>query len=286
MRRRHLSTEAQGPRCLHTVLIIVSVLVGCGIKHSTQPLKMIVMDPLAKKFACECTTPSSLHDYEALRKFLEKRLQRLVDVTYAEDLSGALKRAGGNADLIIGKRSVILHQASASTFPVKPIAMLTDTVGSCQIRGLFVVRQADPARNLSDLQGHRILLGPIAAAEKHSAAIAKLKERGITIPDPIRTSPRCTGAVISLYGKDADVTVISGYAKACLETGKFIPEGSLRVIGETDPIPFVAVFAGPGLSKDENAAVMAALMAVRTQPDLLSDLASKDGFVSVASQSD
>jgi len=240
------------------------------------------MDPLAERLACECALPSSLRKYDKLGDFLEERLDRAVRITYGEDLGEALARAGGGADLIIGKQSVVLRQAAENKTSVWPIAMLTDMAGSTELKGLFVVRSDDPARDVSDLRGHRILFGPKAPAEKHAAAVEKLKVSGVSVSEPIRTSPRCTTAALAVFEKEADAAVISSYALACLGGGKFVPTGALRVVGETNPVPFITVFAAPGLSPDEEPAGTAALTAVRTRPALLSAMRSRDGFVKAA----
>jgi ABC-type phosphate/phosphonate transport system substrate-binding protein len=246
----------------------------------------VVTDPLAERFACDCTPPSLRRDYEKLRGFLEERLRCTVRITYAEDLRDAFGRAGGEVDLMVGKRSVILHHAAENEMSVRAIVMLTDNTGTTQLRGVFVVRSDDPAKSVSDLQGYRILLGPKSAAEKHDAALEKLKAGGVSLPEPIRTSPRCTVAALAVYEKVADAAVISSYAVAYFEGGKVVPKGALRAVGETDPVPFLTVFATPALSVDEETAVVRALLVVPKRPALLSGLLSKDGFVGMTPRGD
>ncbi len=57
------------------------------------------------------------------------------------------------------------------------------------------------------------------------------------------------------------------------------PAGTLRVVGQAEPVPCIAVLATEALRHRDEAAVVGGLMAVRSRPDLLSALVSKDRFV-------
>src|SRR5947208_3409602 len=55
------------------------------------------------------------------------------------------------------------------------------------------------------------------------------------------------------------VTVISSYAQPLLEGCGTIKKGDLRVLGETDPMPFVVAFISERVNASDRAAIQAAL---------------------------
>ena len=147
---------------------------------------MIVMDPLALPLSCPCVEGYAQRDYEKLGEYLSEKLQRKVDVVFSESLTDALQRkTGGRADLVIGKRSVVEHDAVESKLPLTPIAALTGKDGSTTQTGLIVVPAGDPAKSAADLKGYRILFGPPEAQEKNAAAAQLLKDHGVALPSPM-----------------------------------------------------------------------------------------------------
>ena len=109
------------------------------------------MDPLAAPLACPCVKGYAQRKYEKLGEYLEKRLDRPVQVVFAEALSRAIRgEAKGRADLIIGKQSLVKADAAELRLPVRPLAMLTGKDGGTTITGLFVVPTADPAQRVAD----------------------------------------------------------------------------------------------------------------------------------------
>ena len=77
-------------------------------------------------------------------------------------------------------------------------------------------------------------------------------------------------------------TVISSYAQPLLEGCGTIKKGDLRVVGETDPVPFVAAFATKTLAGADCEKVKSALLAVGKNKDLSTALETKGGFVEPA----
>jgi outer membrane protein assembly factor BamB len=94
---------------------------------------------------------------------------------------------------------------------------------------------------------------------------------------PIRSS--CSTAAVEVAEKQADAAVISSYALALLEGCKTIEKGSLRVVGETRPLPFIAACATPQVPPEEERQLTVALLALREDPALLAAMESRDGFV-------
>ena len=267
-------------------LPLLSTVAEAEEKPAASPdaLTVVVTDPLAAPLSCSCVKGYAQRDYDKLGKHLETKLGRPVAVHYAESLAGALtKKSNGKADLIIGKDSVVRAQAPASKLTVTHLVALTGKDGKSTQTGLICVAVADKAVTASDLNGYTIHFGIAYAEEKHGAAIKLLKELGVAVPAKPLTCPTCTdGAtkVIELAKNGENVAaVISSYAQPLLEGCGTIKKGELRVVGETDPVPFIAVFATGSLSIDEQTAIKAALLAVGSSMDLCTALETKSGFI-------
>lgn len=249
----------------------------------TRPLTLIVMDPLAGPLACDCVQGYAQRKYEVLGTFLSRHLQRPVKVFWSESLVKALEeKSNGQADLIIGKHSVVLHDAQAARLAVKPIASLTGTDGSTSQTGLFVVRTNDPAQTVADLAGYRIFFGPADCDEKSAAPMALLARHHVPLPSTLEVFPACSNAATRLVELDPGVkaaAVISSYAGPLLEGCGTIKKGDLRVIGASEPVPFVVAFVHAALPESEQAAIRQTLLQVGTDPDLLIALETAEGFV-------
>jgi hypothetical protein len=73
--------------------------------------------------------------------------------------------------------------------------------------------------------------------------------------------------------------VIATSSQPLLEGCGTIPKGSLRVVGKTDPVPFVAAFTTDRVSAADRATIAAALLGVGRVPELCAALETKSGFV-------
>ena len=112
------------------------------------------MDPLAAQLSCPCVKGYAHCDYERLAKHLEKQSERPVEFHFAESLTNALeKKTANKADLIIGKESVVRHQAKENKLGVAPIASLTGKDGKTTMTGLFVLPSEDAGLTLAERQG-------------------------------------------------------------------------------------------------------------------------------------
>jgi len=254
-----------------------------GTATSVSALQVVVMDPLAAPLACSCVAGYAQRDYEKLGAFLEQRLGRPVAISFASDLPEALRRAETPIDVIVGKYSVVLHDASQAALNVRPIAMLTDPEGKTTQRGLFVVRADDPAKTLADLRDRKtILLGPVYAEEKHAAAIEALADDWVFVSgDDAPTAETCGNAALAVAEKKADAAVISSYCLPLLEGCGTIDKGSLRVIGRTKPVPFVAVFATSRMYGRARDRLIEALLAAGQNAEVRQALESRSGFVTL-----
>jgi len=247
-----------------------------------RPLTMVVMDPLALPLSCPCVKGYAQRDYDKLGEFLAQELGRPVRVVFNESLEKALKDTDGQASIVIGKRSVVAAQAGARKLPLLPLLALTGKDGLTTQTGLIVVPKDDPARTVADLKGYRIIFGPADCDEKHAAALALLDKHGIAAPASIETCAACSDGATTILEAGSDVraaTVISSYAAPLLEGCGTIKKGDLRVVGTTEPVPFIVAFVSESLAESDRSAITAALKQVGEEPLLLVAIESQSGFV-------
>jgi len=266
---------------IRSLVAVVGLLVCC-VAVGADPFVLVVMDPLSKPLACDCVRGYAQRDYDLLAAHLEQNLDRPVKVVWFESLAKALEETDGQADLVVGKHSVVLADAKSTGQALKPIMRLTDKKGSVTQTGLIVVRKADQAKQLSDLTGYRILFGPEEAEEKSSAAEAVLRADGVDLPEKRECHGACSEATTALMELPSDVNaaaVISSYAQPLLEGCGSIKKGDLRVVGETRPVPFVTAFVNKGLDSKTEQQVTLALVMVTTKAELLIGLETLVGFV-------
>jgi ABC-type phosphate/phosphonate transport system substrate-binding protein len=267
------------------LLATVVSAVEPGSASTQPPLSLVVMDPLAAPLSCPCVAGYAQRKYEKLADYLGERLGRPVQVTFAESFEKALAQDGCDAiDLAIGKDSVVRHDAAALKLAATPLARLTGKDGRTTQTGLIVVRAADPARQVADLRGYRILFGPAECDEKSAAPRAMLTAAGVEMPGPAvaETAEACSdGAckIIEWGDSERAAAVISSYAAPLLEGCGTINKGDLRVVGETEPVPFITAFATNRLDEPLQAEIRQALLDGGKQAELLAALESLVGFV-------
>lgn len=269
------------------LLTAVFVLTSCEkskpVDVETKPaLNIVVMDPLSDRLACDCVEGYAQRKYDNLAEFLEKQLSRKVWIRYGESLIETLRVNPGRIDVIIGKSSVVKYDMNKAGISGDSIAALTGKNGSTKMNGLFVVRGDDKAKTTSDLNGYKIMFGPQWETEKSTAAIKALKSRSISIPKEIARGSTCNASALAVIERDADAAVISSYALALLEGCDTIDKGQLRVVGKTDEVDFITVFATSSLSPDGREEIVKALLAVKNDKQLLKQMESRDGFVRTA----
>ncbi|MGE3776803.1 MAG: PhnD/SsuA/transferrin family substrate-binding protein [Pirellulaceae bacterium] len=260
--------------------------------NRTDVLLMVVMDPLAKPLSCPCVAGYAQRDYEKLAAVLRDRLHRDIQLVFNESLVAALKNGASlKPELVIGKRSVVLHDAQKAKLPLKAVASLTSKEGVTTQRGLLVVPSQDPAKTVADLNGYRIFFGPAECDEKHAAALRLLGDHGISPSAKLETAIACDEGAINILelaekGERA-CAVISSYAKPLLEGCGQVPKGALRIVGETEEVPFVTAFINESTDRQLQRAIEAALLdAAARDFALRRALESKRGFVPVTSEAD
>lgn len=239
-------------------------------------LHVVVTDPAT----AGTQAGSGPRDYAQLGAFLEQRLGRPITLSFAPDLAAARQQAETPVDVVIGQYSTVQHRAAQAHLCVRPVAMLTDREGQTTQRGLFVVRSDDPAHKLADLRDRKILLGPSYAEERHAAALRALSNDWIFISsDDVTTAETCGEAALAVLEGKTDATVLSSYCLPLLEARGAIKKGSLRVIGHTEPVPFITVFATSRLDAVARERLVAALVGVAQDAAVARALESPSGFV-------
>ncbi len=270
---------------LCVVLLSFVSVVTCEEKSpAPKSLTLVVMDPLAKPLSCPCVAGYAQRDYEKLAEALRKSLQCEVTVVFNESLvSVQKKKQADHVDLVIGKQSVILHDAKASKLNLKKVAMLSGKDGLTTQRGLVVVASADPAKQISDLKDYRIYFGPQECDEKHAAAMRLLTAAGIDIPQKLDTAVACDEGAIKILEMaekgERGCAVISSYAKPLLEGCGQVKKGALRIVGETVEVPFVAAYVNTTLDAKTQSAISDALVKSTADVKLRIALETKRGFV-------
>jgi ABC-type phosphate/phosphonate transport system substrate-binding protein len=274
---------------LMAAVVFVSSFLGVShaAENAAEPIVVVVMDPLAKPLSCPCVAGYAQRDYEKLGAALEKSLKRQVNIIFNESLVAAIKKHGlKQVHLVIGKQSVIMHDAELAGLTLGKVAMLTGKDGLTTQRGLVVVPAGDKAAQISDLKGVRIYFGPEECDEKHTAALRLFEKHGIEKPTTMETAVACDEGAINILDLakkgDRGCAVISSYAKPLLEGCGQVPKGALRVVGETEEVPFIAAFINEAVEEDLQASLGQALLKV-TASDVALRIAleTKRGFIEI-----
>lgn len=269
-------------------LLLVSVIAGSAISDESKapgdrPLELVVMDPLCSEMACDCVEGYAQRDYEKLAAFLSEQSGLKFQVFYAESFDKAIHDEGvKHFDLVVGKDSVVRTQAKKAEQQLTPVASLTGADGSTTQHGLFVVRDGNPAKQISDLKGYTILFGPNDCDEKWAAPRKALQQQKVVLEEKPQTVPACSDGAKKLMEVGVDdkfAAVISSYAQPLLEGCGTVKKGDLRVVGRTEKVPFVAAFVSSKLDEATRTKVAAALDEVQYDINLLLALQSEGGFV-------
>lgn len=252
---------------------------------SAESLHLVVMDPLAAPLSCPCVEGYAQRKYEKLAEYLSEQLGREVTVSFGESLSKGIEQGDvETAHIIIGKDSVVRADAEKLKIKVEPVAQLTGKEGSTTQTGLIVVRSGDSAQTVEDLSGYRILYGPPECDEKFAAPRKLLREEGIELvaAEQAEISTACSDGACKIieWGDSQEAAaVISSYAAPLLEGCGTINKGDLRVLAETEPVPFITAFVNTQLPADEQKSINEALIGVMDNAELVLALETLQGFV-------
>ncbi|MEM6691789.1 MAG: PhnD/SsuA/transferrin family substrate-binding protein, partial [Planctomycetota bacterium] len=245
-------------------------------------LKLVVMDPLSKPLSCDCVRGYAQRDYEVLAAHLERSIGHDVDVVWHQSLGEAIKQTNGQADIVIGKHSMVVADGKATSLALQPVTQLTDKKGGTTQHGLIVVRSEDSALNLADLLGYEILFGPVEAQEKSGAAEAALLSAGIETKGKRKRFGACSEAataMLEMPSSKSVAAVISSYAEPLLKGCGSIREGELRVVGRTDDVPFVTAFINEDLPTELSEKIQIAMLVAGADPSFRESMETLVGFV-------
>lgn len=252
--------------------------------NQSDSLIIVVMDPLSDRLACDCVEGYAQRKYQDLGAWLQNRIDRKVTVLWGESISAAMEEhSDRKPDIVVGKHSVVLSEARKRKLKLEPFASLTGKDGSTSQTGLVVVRAEDPALSLEDIGDYRIFYGPADCDEKYAAPQALLREAGLKIHDQPETCGACSEAAVKLIELPEDekaAAIVSSYAAPLLEGCGAVQKGQLRVLAESDPVPFVtAFFNADSLDAAQQKSLQKMFLNVRGESKLLTSLETKSGFV-------
>lgn len=254
-----------------------------GRRRASGLLHVVIADPTAQELGCSCVPPSMQKRYQGLRTSMQEALKRPVRFDYIADFLFDELPAGQadmlrSAHLVIGKHSAIAHVVRTHGLPLHHIGTLTREDGSTGLKGVFVVKASSAMRSIGDLNGRSITLGKQFHAEKHAEALAAVQKAHAT---PSRTVTRllCRDAVLDVVSGESDAAVISDYSVHLLDNRDVAAAGTLRIIGETAAVLYVAAFARDDLSQSDAKEIIEFLTdAVGRDSGLQSALHTKSGF--------
>lgn len=273
-----------------SALMLVLFLGAGGVfgkpKSGPEPITFVVMDPLAKELACACVKGYGQRDYRKLAARLDKAIKQRVNIEFSDDFAETLEGSAGHAAtspevIVIGDRSLVMDGAKRAGLKCHPVCELTDIDGNTTLRASFIVRSDDPAKELKDIGGRKLLFGIAEADEKHAASLAALRDAGVQPATPIQRGSFSDAALDLLDSQSSPgpVAVIPSYAMRLLEGCGSVKPGSLRVIGKTRPIPFITVFISDNISTEKEEKMVAALLSIKSDANFLKAMESRDGFV-------
>lgn len=276
-----------GVACL--ILIGVSSPGAVAAEKKPDPVRMVVLDPLAKELACACVQGHGQRDYRKLAARLEKAVQKRMAIEFSDDLVETLSGVRPDSEVIvIGDRALVADAGRRTPVKIRPVCELTDREGRSSARGLFVVRRDDPARSLADLGGRTIFLAPRKVDARYAAARAALSAANLQPSVSWEDRPEGNQAALDVMDSTASplpVALIPDYALPLLEGCGTLRKGDLRVVGQTAESPFITVFLSSSLAGETGQKILRSLLDLRSDPKLLRLMESRDGFRPVEAES-
>lgn len=273
------------------ILALLSGVVGATGKppeNAPEPIMLVVMDPLARELACACVKGYGQRDYRKLAAHLETALKQRVTIEFSDDLAESLDGTGPEQEVIVaGDQSLVAHGAKLAGLKCQPVCDLTGLDGGTTLAAMFVARSDDPATELKDIGGRAVFFGLAESDGKHAAAMASMRAAGVA--PPVKPEQRGSYSEAALDVLDSQssplpVAVIPSYGLLLLEGCGSIKPGELKVIGKTQPVPFITVFVTDNIADEKKQKILDALLGVKGDAKLLKFMESRDGFKPVKAQ--
>jgi len=273
---------------LLALLLAASCASGEPPKTRPEPILLVVMDPLAKELACACVKGYAQRDYRKLAARLESALKQRVSIEFSDDLAESMAGVSlGREVIVVGEQWMVAHGAKPAGLKFHPVCELTGLDGSTTLTGSFVARSDDPAKELKDIAGRKVFFGLAEADEKQAAALAALRAAGVE--PPVKPDKRASYSDAALDMLDSQlspppVAVIPSYALPLLEGCGSVKPGNLKVIGKTQPVPFIMVFVADTIPAEKEQKILKTLLDLKSNAKLLKAMESRDGFKPLKAQ--
>jgi ABC-type phosphate/phosphonate transport system substrate-binding protein len=272
-------------RGLVVAVLTLSLAAGSALgkpPKTNEPILFVVMDPLAKELACACVKGYGQRDYRKLAARFEKATKQHVSIEFSDDLAESMKSVGSGREMIlVGDQSLVAEGAKKAGLKCHPVCALTDPEGSTTLGGLFIARSDDPAKELKDLKGRTVLFGVADGDAKFAAGLAALRAAGVEPPDQPEKRGSYSDAALDVLDSQLSpppVAMIPSYALRLLEGCGSVKPGNLKVIGKTQPVPFITVFVADSIAADKTEKILKALLSIKGDSKLLKAMESRDGF--------
>ncbi len=170
---------------------------------------------------------------------------------------------------------------------MSPVCELTGPDGSTTLTGWFIARSDDPAKELKDIAGRKVFIGLADADEKHAATVTALRATGLEPPARPEQRGSYSDAALDMLDSQLSpppVAVIPSYALRLLEGCGSIKPGNLKVIGKTEPVPFITLFVADTIPAEKEEKILKALLSIKGDAKLLKAMESRDGFKPIKGQ--
>jgi outer membrane protein assembly factor BamB/ABC-type phosphate/phosphonate transport system substrate-binding protein len=278
-------------RASRLVATVLALCLGVGSVFGKPPeqIILVVMDPLAKELACACVKGYGQRDYRKLAARLEKALKQSVSVEFSDDLSETMALAKlGQQVIVVGEQSRMVQSAKKAELKCHPICELTDPDGNTTLTGSFIGKASDSARELKDLGGRKVFFGLAESDENHAATRAALRAAGVESPAVLEKHASYSDAALDILDSGSalsPVAVIPSYALRLLEGCGSVKPGELKVIGATQPLPFITVFVADNIPAEKEQKILKTLLDIKSDAKLLKAMESRDGFRPVKANS-
>src|SRR5512133_1842819 len=250
--------------------------------RTEEPLLFVVMDPLSKELACACVKGYGQRDYRKLLSRIEKATNQRVAIEFSDDLAESMAGlSSGREVIVIGEQSLVTHGAKQARWKCHPVCMLSDRDGNITHTASFLARSGDPARELKDVAGRQLFIGVSGSDELQAATFAALRTAGVEGSVSSEKRASYSDAALDILDSQLSpppVAVIPTYALPLLEGCGSVKPGNLKVIGKTQPVPFIAVFVSDAMPADRQERILQVLLASNRDPKLLKAMESRDGF--------
>lgn len=265
------------------IVLLALLLSASGVfGKPPEPVMLVVLDPLAKELACACVKGYGQRDYRKLATKLESDLGQRVSIEFSDDLAESLALAApGQEVIVIGEQSLVSQVAKRADWKSHAVCALTDPEGNTTLTGSFVVQAGDPAKELKDIGGRKLLFGLAGSDENHAVVQAALRGAGVESPGAREKGKSYSDAALDVLDSSSSplpVAVIPAYSLRLLEGCGSVKPGELKVIGRTESLPFITVFLGDNIAVEKKQKILNTLLGVKEDAKLLKAMESRDGF--------